>query len=122
MANTNRNNVLLIAPELSGVSQDLITLVLADVAIEVGTIFGRKQEQAQRYLAAHYLTLSNPCNVSRNPNVSGPISQMKTGDESVSYGGGKVKNPSRYDETSYGRMFESIKRTCVHPAVFVNPT
>jgi hypothetical protein len=109
------------APELSNVPQDLVALVLDDVAIEVGTIFGRKQEQAQRYLAAHYLTLSNPCNVSRNPNVAGPISQMKTGDESVSYDG-NIKNPTRYDETSYGRRFESIKRSCIHPAVFVNPT
>lgn len=120
MANTTRDNVILIAPELCGVSEPLFALILADVAIEVGTIFGRNQEKAQRYLAAHYLTLSNPDNVSRNPNVVGAISQIKTGDESMSYGDG-IKDPTRYDTTSYGRVFKSMMRSSVHPAVFVNP-
>lgn len=120
MASTTRDKVILIAPELCAVSDPLFSLILTDVAIEVGTIFGRNQEKAQRYLAAHYLTLSNPGVASRNPNVVGPISQMKTGDESVSYSS-DIKDPTRYDTTSYGRVFESLKRSSIHPAVFVNP-
>jgi hypothetical protein len=120
MANTNRDKVKLIAPELCGIPDALFTLILADVAVEVGTIFGRNQEKAQRYLAAHCLTLSNPGLVGRDPNVAGSISEKKTGDESVSYGDG-IKDPTRYDTTSYGRVFESLKRSSVHPAVFVNP-
>ena len=123
MASTTRDNVILIAPELCGVPEPLFALILADVAVEVGTIFGRNQEKAQRYLAAHYLTLSNPGNVSRDPSVVGAISQKKTGEESVSYGqpGFLTKSGSRYDSTSYGRVFESMKRSSVHSAVFVNP-
>lgn len=120
MADTTRTNVVIIAPELGNISKPLFDLVLADVAVEVGTVFGRNQEKAQRYLAAHYLTLSNPDNVSRDPNVVGSISQLKTGEESISYGDG-IKDPTRYDTTSYGRVFESLKRSSVHPAVFVNP-
>ena len=123
MASTTRDKVKLIAPELCGISDALFSLVLADVVVEVGTVFGRNQEKAQRYLAAHYLTLSNPGNVSRDPNVVGAISEKKTGDESVSYGkpGFLTKSGSRYDSTSYGRVFESLKRSSIHPAVFVNP-
>ena len=59
MSATTQANVLLIAPELSSITDsDVWDLILADVASEVSSgVFGAAQERAQRYLAAHYLSL-----------------------------------------------------------------
>jgi len=112
MGNTTQANILLIAPELSAISDaNIWALILADVTADViSTTFGTKQEIAQRYLAAHRLTLSLPSNL-RNPNVAGPLSAESTGKVSRSYGKGSYVGADRNDETSYGRMFNQIKRS-----------
>ena len=111
MGNTTKANILLIAPELSVVGDDTWTLILADVAAEVSSsIFGTKQEIAQRYLAAHRLTLSLPSNL-RNPNTAGALTSEGTGRVSKSYGKGSYAGQDRNDETSYGRMYNQIKRS-----------
>ena len=116
MSATDKGNILKIAPELSAITDDDVwTLVLADVAGEVeSSVFGSKQEKAQRYLAAHYLTLLMPDNL-RNPAAAGSMTSETAGKVSRSYGLARVKGQNRYDETSYGRVFHAIRRGIVIP-------
>ena len=60
MSHTTKANVLLIAPELSVITNDDIwNLALADVQLFVSYAkFGNKQEIAERNLVAHFLTLN----------------------------------------------------------------
>ncbi len=110
MAATTQTNVLLIAPELSGIAAEVWMLILADVALEVpSSVFGSRQEQAQRYMAAHYLTLI----AASNKQTAGPISSESVGQVSLSYAAANYRDRSRYDETVYGRQFIQIRKSCV---------
>jgi len=121
MANTTQANVLAIAPELTNISPETWAMILADVAADVSSeVYGTKQEIAQRYLAAHYLTLAMPGSV-RNAQGSGPVTSESVGQVSVSYGSVNYRDRNRYDETSYGRMFNQIRRSCVIPFVVITP-
>ena len=122
MSATTKGNILKIAPELSAITDDDVwTLVLADVAEEVeSSVFGTKQEKAQRYLAAHYLTLLKP-DSSRNPATAGLITAETSGKVSRSYGLSQVKSRNRFDETSYGRVFNAIRRGLVIPFQVYRP-
>ncbi len=126
MANTTKANVILIAPEFSSVSDGLFDLILADVALEVSSAgYGAKQEQAQRYLTAHYLTISG-AGASGSSSNSGSVKKEKVGEVEIEYSDGlssvlsSVK-ASRYDETKYGRLFEAISRTAILPLKVVTP-
>jgi len=112
MGNTTKDLVLVIAPELADITNNsLWDTILADVADDVGiSAFGAKQERAQRYLAAHLLTLSRLKN--RNPHASGPITSEKTGPLAVSYGS-LSKNDGKLDSTVYGREFKRIRDSCI---------
>jgi len=116
MGNTTKDLVLVIAPELADITNNLLwDTILADVADDiVVSVFGTKQERAQRYLAAHLLTLSNP-DPNRNPLASGPIISEKTGPLSVTYGRSSwiVKGDGNLDLTSYGKQFKAIRDSCV---------
>lgn len=123
MANTTQANVELIAPELktAGIDPETWALVLADVANEVpSSVFGVQQERAQRYLAAHYLTLSTPSNL-RNAHASGPVTAEKSGDVSRNYGLAEEGKQNAFDETSYGRVFNQIKKSCCIPFKVYTP-
>ena len=112
MANTTKEKVLLIAPELVTASDELIALILEDVAQSVSAaIFGTKQERAQRYLAAHLLTLSGA--ISSNAGKAGPVTAEKVGDVSTSYWMLNLKDTNRYDETVYGRQYMAIRKSCI---------
>lgn len=118
MGATSKTNVLSIAPELSSIDNDIWMLILADVASEVSSsIYGTKQEMAQRYLAAHYLTLISAA----NKQTSGPLSSERVGQVSMSYAQINYLNRNRYDETSYGRVFNSIRRSIVVPFMVITP-
>ncbi len=112
MADTTQSAVLAIAPELSSVSQQAWDIVLADVATQVGANWGRKQEMAQRYLAAHRLTL-----IARNDKGTGIISE-RTGDVATSYA---APGADDYCETVYGREFERIRRGTIAGFMTVTP-
>lgn len=129
MANTTKILVFMIAPELeaaySGLD-DIVTQILTDVAQAVSySVYGIEQERAQRYLAAHYLTLSNPTLLNRDEeaNAVGPMTAHKVGDISKNYGGilSAIKDVNRYDETKYGRAFNQIRKQCVVPFKVVKP-
>lgn len=113
MGNTSKTLVLAIAPELADITDNLLwDTILDDVADDVAaSIFGTKQERAQRYLAAHLLTLSR--SQDRNPHASGPITSEKTGPLAVSYANPKANSNGELDSTSYGREFMRIRKGCI---------
>jgi len=122
MANTTEANILAIAPELGeNIDEGTWTIILADVAAAVTySIYGAQQERAQRYLAAHLLTLS--ANVPlRSPGASGPVTSEKTSEVGVSYAQSKSKRQTQYDETSYGRIFAQIRKNKIIPFLSVVP-
>lgn len=113
MGNTTKDLVLIIAPELANITNNLLwDTILDDVASDVtASVFGIKQERAQRYLAAHLLTLSNP-DSNINPLASGPITSERTGPLAVSYG--SISNINgELDSTNYGREFIRIRKGCI---------
>ena len=117
MSDTSATNIGLIAPELKEFicgNGDLVNLILADVASEVrADVFGSKQEQGQRYLAAHYLSLIESGDSGGSSGASGPIEMEKVGDIQTKYASSNLNDMSRYDETKYGRIFMNIRKGCV---------
>lgn len=114
MGNTTKELILVIAPELSDITNNVLwDTILNDVADDVvASVFGTKRERAQRYLAAHLLTLSRPEN--RNPHASGPVTSERTGPLAVSYAG-LPKSDGELDSTIYGREFKRIRKGCIVP-------
>ena len=116
MASTTADKISAIAPELKDFINDnacTVDLILSDVNDEVKQgVFGAKQERAQRYLAAHYLTLSNPATSSGS---SGAVKREKVGEVEKEYSdASKVKGAQvGYSETSYGRTYLQIRRGCL---------
>lgn len=98
--NTTKANVLIIAPELSTVSDATFTLFLADVAEEITTqlISEEAQEKAQRYLTAHLLTL-------HNGGTAGNVKSESAGRASITYAGGDMLDPDMLSKTKYGAEF-----------------
>ena len=116
MGATTADNVSAIAPEMKSFidgNKCIVDLILSDVSGEVKQgIFGTKQERAQRYLAAHYLTLSNPATSSGS---SGAVKKEKVGDVEVEYTDASQMKGAQvgYAETSYGRVYLQIRRGCI---------
>lgn len=117
-----------IAPELItfiNANNDIVDLILADVAEQItSTVYGRRREIAQRYLAAHLLTLINQGANGVSAGTSGPISEEKVGDVQIKYASdsfAKLSDASRYDETKYGRYYMSIRKGRVFPFKVITP-
>lgn len=123
MAATTQANVLLIAPELSTVSQDLWDMILSDVNnIVDSSIFGTFTEVAARYLAAHQLTLLQPGTAGSNS--SGPVIEEKVGDVTYKYMNTTVKvntSESDYFRTKYGRTFVSYRNKVIGAIRCIQP-
>lgn len=120
MGATTKTNVLIVAPELSTVEDDAWTLVLADVASEISaSVYGSKQEMAQRYLAAHYLTLISMSADAKQ--TSGPVSSETVGQVSKSYAQVNYRDRNRFDETVYGRMFNQLRAGCMIGFTVITP-
>ena len=113
MALTTKDNVLLIAPELSIASNDLWDMVFADVGNAISTsVFGAKTERAARYWVAHNMTLLADSSLAGS---SGPITKEKVGDVMREYA--KIVSVSEsekdYSRTGYGQTFLSIRKACI---------
>lgn len=112
---TTQANVLLIAPELSTVSQDLWDLILADVGnIVSSTIFGAYEEVAARYLVAHKLTLLQPGSIGSG--ASGPLKREKVGDVEYEYADSSnsmSRSDMDYTRTKYGMTFMSYRNMVI---------
>jgi hypothetical protein len=122
MGNTNRDNIVAIAPELSKISKELFDLVLADLANTVGSNYGARQEQAQRYLGAHTLTLLNPESGS-NPDAVGGIKSERNEEVQIQYDGlSGLTDKNRLDTTKYGVMFNQITKQSVVPFMGIRPS
>ncbi len=120
MSNTTKDNILAIAPGLSSLADASFDLVLADVADQVkSSVFGKKTEIAQRYLAAHLLTEIQQH--SQGGGKSGPITSEKTGDIAVSYAQINIKDANRYDTTFYGREFNRFCKRCIVAFKVITP-
>ena len=122
MSDTTTENIEAIAPELKdfigdSCNKDLVELILEDVVAQIReAVYGSKQERAQRYLAAHLLTLIKQGSDGANSGASGPVEKEKVGDVEVKYSTAVVSNLSdvnRYDETKYGRVYMIIRKGCV---------
>lgn len=128
MSNTTVDNIKKIAPELSDfidANTEIIELILADVVEQItATVYGTKQEQAQRYLGAHLLTLINAGNVGISSGAAGPVAEEKVGDVRIRYASGafsKFSDFNRYDETKYGRMYMVLRRGRVFAFRVITP-
>ena len=123
MSDTTSQNVKLIAPELGEFicgNDNLVDLILEDVAGQITSAkYGSKEERAQRYLAAHFLSLAKQAG--GGVGGSGPVESEKVGDVQVKYGKADFTDKSRYDETSYGRTYMTIRRGCIGAFMTIAP-
>ena len=112
MSDTTQSRVLAIAPELSEASAEAWDIVLEDVAGQVGGNWGAKQEIAQRYLAAHRLTLI------LHTEKGASVTSERTGDVATTYA---TPSADDYSETVYGREFERIRKGAIAGFMTVIP-
>lgn len=115
MGNTTRQKLFLIAPEFKSTLLALINLVLEDVQRMVGSQYGNNQEVAQRYLAAHILTIISP----EGHDVGTGVSKERLGDENVTYL--KPDKWSEFNSTKYGILYLRYAKGSVPTAMFVTP-
>lgn len=119
MANTTKAKILLIAPELINLTDpgDVTwDLILADVASDItSTIYGSYQERAQRYLAAHCLTMIYRTQKGDAANAAGGLIMEKNGEVIKQYASsGKTgTGTSHYDMTTYGKQFLALRSKCI---------
>jgi hypothetical protein len=117
-SDTVQATVEAIAPELVGADPILFGIILDDVKIIIKKEnWKNNTERAQRYLVAHLMTLSNANNKLKNAGSLGGVESQKVGDVEISYGAIDINDKSRFDETSYGRVFNQIQKQ-TFPSVF----
>ena len=123
MSDTTAEHIALIAPDLAEFicgNNKLVDLIIEDVAGQISSAkYGSKQERAQRYLAAHFLSLAKQAG--EGVGGSGPVEMEKVGDVQTKYGVNSFSDASRYDETPYGRTYVTIRRGCIGAFMTVAP-
>lgn len=125
MSNTTKAKILLIAPELAAITNDETwDLILSDIASEIGSsIYGSDQEKAQRYKAAHHLSLILDTINGGASGAAGGLIMDKNGDVIKQYASpmklAKIVSP--YERTTYGKEFLSIQRRHVVGFAVVTP-
>lgn len=106
MTNVEISDVLLIAPELSNLSEPLIEFFIELAKDHVNeTKWGARYKRAVCLLTAHLLTLKN-----RGAGGAGAITSESVGELSVSYGAVSDKADVLLT-TTYGSMFYSLRKT-----------
>ena len=106
MTTVTASDVLIYAPELSTLNNDLV-----EVYLELAQNFvyenkwGRKYKQAVCLLTAHFLTIKQ-----RSAGSAGPITSESVGELSVSYGAVSDKADELLT-TTYGSMYYSLRKT-----------
>jgi hypothetical protein len=124
VADTTAVNIKAIAPELTTFidtnTDGVVDLILGDVAGQItSSIYGTKQERAQRYLAAHLLSLA--FSSSTGTGGGGALKREKVGDEEIEYFGSTSKDANGYDETPYGRTYLDIRKGCIAGFAVITP-
>jgi len=109
MADTTKANVLLIAPELSTVSDDLFTLILADAALIIDENFcaSAYQEILQRYFVAHSVSVD-----SSSGSTGGAVERERVGDVEREYANNTSPNINdmALGSTKYGLEYLRLKK------------
>lgn len=121
MSLTTKAKVLVIAPELSVMSDDAFDLYIAEADSSISaTYFGNKAEWAATNWVAHYMTVNGS---SGSGTVSGPITEERVGDISRKYV--RLQSISREDSdfgrTKYGRTFLTIRSSRIVGFVVIPP-
>jgi hypothetical protein len=120
------SDVLAIAPEFSSESPSRINALIAVATQFVNPhAWGPKTDIAIIYYTAHLLSVTPSASGATGASTArGPISQEKVGDISTSYsaGGSSVSSSSRtsFNASSYGQIFEEMKKTLVITPIPVN--
>jgi hypothetical protein len=120
------SDVLAIAPEFSSESPSRINALIAVATQFVNPhAWGPKTDIAIIYYTAHLLSVTPSASGATGASTArGPISQEKVGDISTSYsaGGSSVSSTSRtsFNASSYGQIFEEMKKTLVITPIPVN--
>ena len=111
MSLTTKANVLIIAPSLSTVSDDLWNFALNNVGYAISTsVFGVRTEEAARYWVAHKLTLLAESSSSA---AAGPMIKERVGDVMREYAKPQSVSESNsdYARTKYGIEFLAIRKS-----------
>ena len=112
---TTKAEIILIAPELSTLSDDLFDAIIANVENLVSLpSCVAKEAMAKTYLAAHLLTMARNPSAGGIASSGGVVTSQRAGRVSVSYGNAmsSIANANRYDTTKYGQIFNSIVNGC----------
>ena len=118
---TTKAEILLIAPELSGLTDDQFNLAIANVENLVSLADTSRNAMAKTYLAAHLLTMArNPSAGGTSPS-GGVITGQRAGRMSVTYANAmaNIAGSNRYDTTKYGQMFNQIVRGDINTLTFM---
>ena len=112
---TSKATILLIAPELSTVSDDIFTQMIAYadnlVSLPACTY---KEDMAKTYLASHLLTLAvSPTAGGVSPS-GGAVKKERAGRSEIEYSDfvRSIPDANRYDSTKYGRLYNAVIRSC----------
>lgn len=104
MADTTKANILIIAPELSTVSDDAFNLIIADAVREfTEDEYGDNEEVVQRWWCAHMLTVSN--NAPGSGIGAGPVKRERVDDVEIEYDNNTSGVDIGYNSTRYGIEF-----------------
>ena len=88
---------------------EAVALVMTDVGRISAQAFGASYEEAQRYLAAHLLTVA----AQEQANTPlGPVTAQSVGGVSVSFGS-PTGGTTRYDSTKYGQRYKQLSRSTI---------
>lgn len=101
-----RDDIVAIAPEFAGLSQNVFTVAIADSALLINAPkWGTRADMAQKYLAAHMIGMSHP------DEASPVVSQESAGGVSRMYAVGFDADPRSYSLTRHGRFYLDLLRS-----------
>jgi len=121
MASTTKARVLIVAPELQYMSDEVFNAAIAQANIEVTLSgYGSKQQIAQDWYVAHVVKLIRETSgdvsgggsyTGNASSAAGGVSKEKVEGLEKQYAimAGILQDGNRFDETSYGRIFNTIK-------------
>lgn len=113
---TTKADIILIAPELSGLSDSTFSLAIADAELYINSsLYGSLADLAKRYFAAHCLAVwtASPAN------ASGAVASEKAGRVEVRYQVNANMSREFLGMTKYGQMVIDLRQKKILPAMVV---
>jgi hypothetical protein len=103
VAQITKADVLLIAPELTGVSDAQWAVFIADAYAQMNEGFwGTRLNLGAKYLVAHAATMGD------RAGASGSIQSEKVGEVSIAYHASVAQSVANLDATSYGQEYKRL--------------